>query len=44
MKLDNMDILSKDKHVKAVKSVLYKLEKTGIVVKSKDNKGEIILR
>lgn len=29
MKLDDMGILPQDKHVKAVKSVLYKLQKRG---------------
>lgn len=44
MKLDDMDGLPQDKHVKAVKSVLYKLQKDGVVVKSKDDKGEIVWR
>ena len=42
MKLDSMDGLPQDKHVKAVKSVLYKLQKDGVVVKSKDNNGQIV--
>ena len=42
MKLDNMDGLPQDKHVKAVKSVLYKLQKDGVVVKSKDGNGQIV--
>lgn len=42
MKLDSMDGLPQDKHVKAVKSVLYKLQKDGVVVKSKDSKGQIV--
>ena len=42
MKLDNMDGLPQDKHIKAVKSVLYKLQKDGIVVKSKDCNGQIV--
>ena len=42
MKLDSMDGLPQDKHVKAVKSVLYKLQKDGIVVKSKDCNGQIV--
>ena len=44
MKLDNMDGLPQDKHIKAVKSVLYKLQKDGIVVKSKDNNSQIVWR
>ena len=44
MKLDNMDGLPQDKHIKAVKSVLYKLQKDGIVVKSKDCNGQIVWR
>ena len=44
MKLDNMDGLPQDKHVKAVKSVLYKLQKDGVVVKSKDGNGQIVWR
>ena len=44
MKLDCMDGLPQDKHVKAVKSVLYKLQKDGIVLKSKNSKGEIAWR
>ena len=42
MKLDGMDGLPQDKHVKAVKSVLYKLQKDGVVVKSKDCNGQIV--
>nr|WP_309594501.1 hypothetical protein [Moraxella osloensis] len=42
MKLDSMDGLPQDKHVKAVKSVLYKLQKDGVVVKSKDGNGQIV--
>ena len=42
MKLDSMDGLPQDKHVKAVKSVLYKLQKDGVVVKSKDSNGQIV--
>ena len=42
MKLDSMDGLPQDKHVKAVKSVLYKLQKDGVVVKSKDCNGQIV--
>ena len=42
MKLDSMDGLPQDKHVKAVKSVLYKLQKDGVVVKSKDGNGQIM--
>lgn len=42
MKLDGMDGLPQDKHVKAVKSVLYKLQKDGVVVKSKDSNGQIV--
>lgn len=42
MKLDNMDGLPQDKHIKAVKSVLYKLQKDGVVVKSKDCNGQIV--
>lgn len=44
MKLDNMDGLPQDKHVKAVKFVLYKLQKDGVVVKSKDCNGQIVWR
>ena len=44
MKLDSMDGLPQDKHVKAVKSVLYKLQKDGVVVKSKDSNGQIVWR
>lgn len=44
MKLDSIDILPQDKHVKAVKSVLYELQKDGIVVKCKDDKDEIVWR
>ena len=44
MKLDSMDGLPQDKHVKAVKSVLYKLQKDGVVVKSKDCNGQIVWR
>lgn len=44
MKLDDMGILPQDKHVKAVKSVLYKLQKDGGLVKSKDDKDEIVWR
>ena len=44
MKLDNMDGLPQDKHIKAVKSVLYKLQKDGIVVKSKECNGQIVWR
>ena len=42
IKLDSMDGLPQDKHVKAVKSVLYKLQKDGVVVKSKDGNGQIV--
>ena len=42
MKLDSMDGLPQNKHVNAVKSVLYKLQKDGIVVKSKDGNGQIV--
>ncbi|MEX6455984.1 hypothetical protein AB6N28_00425 [Moraxella osloensis] len=42
MELDNMDGLPQDKHIKAVKSVLYKLQKDGVVVKSKDSDGQIV--
>lgn len=42
MKLDGMDGLPQNKHVKAVKSVLYKLQKDGVVVKSKDSNGQIV--
>ena len=42
MELDNMDGLPQDKHIKAVKSVLYKLRKDGVVVKSKDSDGQIV--
>ncbi len=42
MKLDSMDGLPQNKHVKAVKSVLYKLKKDGVVVKSKDSNGRIV--
>ena len=42
MELDNMDGLPQDKHIKAVKSVLYKLQKDGVVVKSKDSNGQIV--
>lgn len=42
MKLDSMDGLPQDKHVKAVKSVLYKLQKDGVLVKSKDSNGQIV--
>lgn len=42
MKLDSMDGLPQDKHVKAVKSVLYKLQKDGVVVKSKGSNGQIM--
>ena len=42
LKLDSMDGLPQDKHVKAVKSVLYKLQKDGVVVKSKDGNGQIV--
>ena len=42
MKLDSMDGLPQDKHVKAVKSVLYKLQKDGVVIKSKDSNGQIV--
>ena len=44
MELDNMDGLPQDKHIKAVKSVLYKLQKDGVVVKSKDCNGQIVWR
>lgn len=42
MKLDGMDGLPQDKHLKAVQAVLYKLQKDGIVVKSKDDNGQIM--
>lgn len=42
MKLDGMVGLPQDKHVKAIKSVLYKLQKDRIVVKSKNDKGEVV--
>lgn len=42
MELDNMDGLPQDKHIKAVKSVLYKLQEDGVVVKSKDSDGQIV--
>ena len=42
MKLDSMDGLPQDKHVNAVKSVLYKLQKDGIVIKSKDGNGQLV--
>ena len=42
MKLDNMDGLPQESQVKAVKSVLYKLQKDGVVVKSKDSNGQIV--
>ena len=41
MQLDSMDGLPQAKHIKAVQAVLYKLQKDGIVVKSKDNKGVV---
>ena len=44
MKMDGIDGLPHDKHVKAVKSVLYKLQKDGIVVKFKGDKGEFVWR
>ena len=44
MKMDGIDGLPHDKHVKAAKSVLYKLQKDGIVVKFKGDKGEFVWR
>lgn len=41
MQLDSMDGLPQSKHVKAVQAVLYKLQKDGIVIKLKDNKGVV---
>ena len=40
MKLDNMDGLPQNKHVKAVQAVLYKLHKDGVVTKLKSDKDE----
>ena len=44
MKLDSMDGLPQDKHVKALQAVLYKLQKTGVVVKSKGEDGQVVWR
>lgn len=44
MKLDGMDGLPQDKHVKAVQAVLYKLQKAGVVVKSKSENGQVVWR
>lgn len=42
MKLDNINGLPQDKHVKAVKSVLYQLQKAGVVIKSKNTNNKIV--
>lgn len=41
MQLDSMDGLPQAKHVKSVQAVLYKLQKDGIVAKSKNDKGVV---